>query len=133
MLRFIRKARKYLPYVLVAAVTAVIMSAVTASVGKAAVTQPVYVCQDFTTCANGQFLEVFDHLGNPIFSVGQTGGPKTFGDSTSVYPPSSIYNPAVTTSYQAPTGTTCVAPALWISPQGFYTCSALGAWVWHAI
>lgn len=88
--------------------------------------QPVYICQDFTNCANGQFLEVFDHNGAPIFSVGQTGGPKTFGDSTAVYPPSSIYDPAVVTSYQAPSGT-CKPPELWQSPQGIYFCVG-GIW-----
>lgn len=83
--------------------------------------QPVYVCQDYTSCTDGQFLLIKDHLGAPTFAVGQTGGPKTFGDSSSVYPPSDIYDPAVTTSYQAPSGS-CKPPALWLSPQGVYFC-----------
>lgn len=88
---------------------------------------PVYICQDFTTCDNGQFLEVFDHLGNPIFSVGETGGAKTFGDCTSEYGPSDIFNAAVTLCYHAPSGT-CKAPSTWLSPQGLYYCTG-STWI----
>lgn len=84
--------------------------------------QPVYVCQDYTSCANGQFLEVDDHNGAPIFAVGQTGGAKTFGDCTSEYGPSDIFNAAVTLCYHAPSGS-CKAPSAWLSPQGLYFCT----------
>lgn len=108
---------------------------------NAAVTQPVYICQQFDGCANNQFLEVFDHNGAPIFSVGATGGPKTFGDNMGVYSPSSVFNPSVVTSYTDPAtynktfglANKCVPPQLWIAPTAFYTCSSSGTWVRHAI
>jgi len=96
---------------------------------SAAAPSPVYICQDYTNCTDGQFLLIKDHLGAPIFAVGETGGAKTFGDSTSVYPPTDIFDPAATISYQAPSGS-CKPPALWLSPQGIFTCRN-GAWVNH--
>ena len=82
---------------------------------------PVYTCADYGNCANGQFLEVFDHLGSPIFSVGETGGSKVFGDCSSDYAPSSIYDPVVTMCYHAPSGA-CKSPQSWLAPDGLYLC-----------
>lgn len=87
---------------------------------------PVYVCQDFTSCANGQLLEVFDHNGSPVFAVGQAGGAKTFGDCTSEYNTTDIFNAAVTLCYKAPSGA-CKVPSSWLSPQHLYFCVG-GAW-----
>lgn len=111
-----------------------ILAAVVLAAGTAGITwacsasspQPVYVCQDFTSCANGQLLEVFDRNGSPIFAVGQTGGAKTFGDCTSEYNTTDIYDAAVTLCYHAPSGP-CKVPSSWLSPQGLYFC-VLGSW-----
>ena len=92
---------------------------------------PVYVCQDFTSCTSGQFLQVSDHNGSPIFAVGETGGAKTFGDCTSDYGPSDIFNAAVTLCYRAPSGS-CKAPSVWVSPQGIFECVA-SRWIRHAL
>jgi len=94
-------------------------------------TSPVYICPSFTGCQNNQYLEVFDHLGAPIFSVGATGGPSTFGDNMRVFRPGNVFNPAVVISYTSPSGygsTSCVAPAKWIAPQGTWLCQN-GTWV----
>jgi len=129
------------------AILAVVMFAVMTSLGlvaensHAAVSQPVYICQQFDGCDNNQFLEVFDHNGSPIFSVGATGGPKTFGDNSSVYRPQEVFNPSVVTSYTDPftydktfgLPNTCKPPELWIAPTAFYTCGSSGTWVRHAI
>lgn len=82
---------------------------------------PVYTCMDYSSCTDGQFLLIKDHLGNPVFAVGETGGAKTFGDCTSEYNTTDIYDAAVTLCYHAPTGT-CKAPSAWLSPQGLYYC-----------
>jgi hypothetical protein len=100
----------------------------------------VYVCPDTqghtSVCTNNQEFEVFDKNGAPIISVGETGGLGTFGDNQSVYAPSSVFTPAMITSYTTPAiydqtfgiPNTCVAPERWDSPQGTWTCSA-GKWV----
>lgn len=93
---------------------------------------PVYTCTDYSSCTDGQFLLIKDHLGNPVFAVGQTGGPKTFGDCQSDYAPSSIYVPAVTICYRPP-AESCKAPELWIDPTSLWTCTPSGTWTRHRL
>jgi hypothetical protein len=95
----------------------------------------VYVCPALP-CAGGQELEVFDHNGAPIFSVGETGGAAVFGDNASVYAPGSVTHPAVVLSWESPAAydakfrlpTGCVAPAIWESPADIWACQG-GKWV----
>lgn len=88
--------------------------------------QPVYTCTDYGSCKDGQFLLIKDHLGAPIFAVGQTGGAKTFGDCTSEYGTTDIFNAAVTLCYKEPTGS-CKAPSSWLSADHLYFCVG-GVW-----
>lgn len=96
----------------------------------------VYVCpltQGTTgqNCANDQEFEVFDTYGAPIFSVGEFGGAGVFGDNLSVVPPGTVTHAAVTESYTTPAGygsTSCVAPAIWLAPQGLWKCTSSGTW-----
>jgi hypothetical protein len=96
----------------------------------------VYICQGVQNgqepnCTNHQEFEVFDRNGAPIYSVGEAGGDAVFGDNRSVFPPNSVFNPSIVESYTTPSAygsTSCVAPALWISPTAFYSCQN-GAWV----
>jgi len=126
---------------LIAFVTFVITTGELTLTSKATVSQPVYICQQFNGCDNNQFLEVFDHNGSPIFSVGATGGSKTFGDNASVYKPQEVFNPSVVESYTDPAtynatfglANTCKAPELWIEPRAFWTCNSYGHWVKHSI
>lgn len=112
-----------------------VLAAGAASYGGAALAASgdplVYTCPDTqghdSQCANAQEFEVFDKNGAPIFSVGETGGAAVFGDKLSVYPPSSVFSPAVVSSYQAPSGS-CTSPAAWIAPQGIWACKG-GVWV----
>ena|SRR5690242_20028945 len=110
--------------------------------GAAAATgnQLVYICQDTqghtSTCRNSQEFEVFDKNGAPIFSVGEAGGPGTFGDNSSVYSPSNIFRPALVNSYTSPgvynktfgRPNTCKAPEVWFEPQAIWTCTSKGTW-----
>lgn len=90
-------------------------------------------------CTNSQALEVFDHNGAPIFSVGAVGGPGVFGDylterapSTSVFAtPDMILSPQDPSDYAASHNTTTncnTAGAAWIAPQGVWKCTD-GTWV----
>lgn len=96
----------------------------------------VYICPGeqgsaAPTCTNSQEFEVFDHNGSPIFSVGEYGGSAVFGDNSSVYPPGNVYDPSVVQSYTTPAtygSTSCKAPAVWIAPQGLWTCTSTGTW-----
>jgi hypothetical protein len=106
------------------------------STAAAQSTPLIYECSA-TPCTNNQEFEVFDGDGNPIYSVGETGGDAVFGDNRSVFAPGSVYNPSIVESYTTPAEyaathsgdlSTCVAPALWISPTGLYTCDSAGAW-----
>lgn len=96
----------------------------------------VYICPGVQngqtpSCANGQEFEVFDTFGNPIYSVGQSGGDAVFGDNRSVFAPGSVTNAAVIESYTTPAGygkTSCVAPSTWIEPHGIWYCTSAGTW-----
>ena len=109
--------------------TAVIASAGSAA-GMAAVAsspQPVYICQDYTSCQNGQYLEVFDHNGAPIFSVGQTGGADVFGDDFRLFGHDDPFDPEIVIT-DKPLPATCKVPERWINVTGSWTCRA-GVWV----
>jgi len=93
---------------------------------SAATPAPVYICQDYTNCTDGQFLEIKDHLGAPIFAVGETGGAKTFGDCFEDYGPDSIYVPVITVCYRPPSGT-CKSPQSWLTGSDLYFCRN-GSW-----
>lgn len=83
---------------------------------------PVYICTDYSSCTDGQFLLIKDHLGSPVFAVGETGGAKVFGDCFSDYAPSSIYDPVATVCYHDPSGS-CKSPQSWLAPDGLYECT----------
>lgn len=104
--------------------------------GQGNTREVVYVCPGIkngqaNSCAHLQEFEVFDANGAPIFSVGEAGGSAVFGDNQSIFRPGNVYNPAVVESYTTPAlygSKTCTAPALWISPTGFFSC-VNGTWV----
>jgi len=100
----------------------------------------VYTCTatqgTIPQCQNGQELEVFDRNGAPIFSIGEYGGARVFGDNLGVVPPGSL-QPNGTLSYTDPITydhtfhlpTSCAAPQLWIDSQHYriYKC-VKGKW-----
>jgi hypothetical protein len=94
----------------------------------------LYICPGNhreSNCVNGQEFEIFDANGAPIYSVGEAGGDAVFGDNRSLFPPNSVFHPAIVESYTTPAAygsKSCVAPALWISPTAFFSCRG-GAWV----
>ena len=113
--------------VALAVAAAAVTAAGTAAAVSAAVSQPVYVCQDFTSCANGQYLEVFDHNGAPIFSVGATGGADVFGDDFRLFGHDDPFDPEIVIT-DKPLPATCKAPERWINVTGSWTCHG-GLWV----
>lgn len=96
-------------------------SGLTVAVAGAATPSPVYICQDFTSCQNGQYLEVFDHNGAPIFSVGQTGGADVFGDDFRLFGHDDPFDPEIVIT-DKPLPATCKAPERWINVSGSWTC-----------
>lgn len=44
----------------------------------------------------GQLVQVFDHAGNPIFSVPPFGGPAVFGDDLRLFPTGSVFGQSLT-------------------------------------
>jgi len=108
----------------ISVISAAAMAVTLTGRSSAATPQLVYICSS-QPCTNAQELEVFDRNQAPIWSVGEFGGDAVFGDNRSVYPPSSVYNPAVVESYTTPAGygrTSCVAPEVWITSTGIYAC-----------
>lgn len=101
----------------------------------------VYVCSSVQgpaapVCASNQELEVFDHNGAPIWSVGEFGGDAVYGDNRSVFAPGDIFNAAVTISYASPAAydsahklsTSCKTGTVWVEPHGIWSCR-LSKWV----
>lgn len=96
----------------------------------------VYICAQLP-CVNAQELEIFDGNKAPICSVGEYGGLSCFGDNIKVFPPGTVYHPAVIQSWESPAAydrtfrlpVSCVAPAVWLEPGGIWVCSAGRRWV----
>lgn len=112
--------------VLVAAAAASVIAAGTSVAVSAQNPTPVYICGDFTSCVNGQYLEVFDHNGAPIFSVGQTGGADVFGDDFRLFGHNDPFDPEIVIT-DKPLPATCKAPEKWINLAGTWTCQ-FGIW-----
>ncbi len=113
--------------ILIAVVPAIVASVSTAALVNAQSPAPVYICGDYTSCVNGQYLEVFDHLGAPIFSVGQTGGADVFGDDFRLFGHNDPFDPEIVIT-DKPLPSTCKAPERWINVTGSWTCQ-LGLWM----